>query len=610
MNTEERNPIPDFNVNDTSNQEALTEYIIQTKSRNMSVQREDVKEFIRRFSQQNFSYADHLFISHFPKELYQQFEAMSNGRSELQRFVENLDFIIEIFCFIFRNNNVLKYAKAHNFIVFFLSCIKNCTTSNQFVIENILDSINFCILYEKNRLFFIHENGMYHLYSFFQRPRLDLALRFLKKCKQVYIWHREKIASLSPMKLTVSVYRILSDHSETRCDETGKLLLLVLKMISQLRFLDDIQFSLHQLIKLTINMLYIYKRDRNDDILSFGISKIWSGIINSPKNTFQFFRKDKFECLGSVFAIDLSRKFRTAVGRYRKFEVTKKIRQKLIIINLTLVYVNKIGKNPSVRFRRAFKELHRGFKEYLQIHALEDQTIEDQTIEDQTIEDQFILLQYYIKSHFSLNVKISPPEERVVYRYLERFASWPLLKLHALFLDCQLFHVSLFNVTSLQSNFSDYSEKIKGLIHGLILALTDETYISKLQNEQKLFLYEDVKSVHLSKINSKCIKQVFISVLNEFGYHTYSQPIRNYPNSEFHIYKHVFARIILSFYHSNYLDQKAADCYLRLIEDPSTISSQISLNSDIFENWYNYAAATNAIYLNNLSFPMLLRLFV
>ncbi|KII73826.1 hypothetical protein RF11_08197 [Thelohanellus kitauei] len=385
----------------------------------------------------------------------------------------------------------------------------------------------------------------------------------------------------------------MNDYASSRSEDIAKHLLLVLKMINHLRLLDDIQFYFNQFIKITIHMLYRHRPENYDPLLSLGISKIWSGILNSPRNTFQMFRSDKCECLGAVFAIDLSQKLRTAVNTFHKFEVTKTIKQKLIIINLTLVLVDEINQSPNVCFRQEFQELHRSFKEYLELHALEDQTVEN----------QFILLQYYIMSHFSLNIQISSREENVVYRYLDRFASYPLL-------NCQLLHVSFSNVNSLELNFSDYSEKIKGLIHGLIWALTDETFISSLQNEQKLFFYEDVKSGYFSKINNKCIKQVFASGLSKFNKEPYRKKIRSYPNSEFHIYKHVFAKIVLSFHHTNYLDQEAADFYLRLIEDTSTISPEISLDSDMSDNSLNYGAASNAIYLNNLSFPMLLKLYV
>ncbi|KII74827.1 hypothetical protein RF11_00331 [Thelohanellus kitauei] len=158
-----------------------------------------------------------------------------------------------------------------------------------------------------------------------------------------------------------------------------------------------------------------YKTYSYDPMFFINVSKIWSAFLNGSRNTFQIDTLYKLECLGAVFSIDISSKLRKVSDGSRNFVMTKNTKQKLYIIHLTLVLVYKIINQTGIFFERVFKELHRSLKQYF----------ERTLIDDQTIENQFILLQIYLKSHLSLNIQIGPREEEVVYRLIERLATYP-----------------------------------------------------------------------------------------------------------------------------------------------------------------------------------------
>ncbi|KII73833.1 hypothetical protein RF11_08204 [Thelohanellus kitauei] len=561
------------------NRQAIYSYINKAKSGDMSLQMEAVTEFISRFSSQDYPDADRIFIKNFPMQLYEEFQGMCESDRYDDRFQMKLILIVDVFKFIYRSSNLLKDCKAHLFLVIFLKFIKNITTNHSFSLDPILKSIKICTMYEPNKIFFIHENAMFYFHYFFKMQSLVDKREFWEICENIYMWNPEKISSWSRIKLTESIYRIMRKTSETRNVEYAKILFIILKMITHLRLLDDIEFYVNELIKITTSVLSRYRSFNYDQLFLLHASKIWSGIINGPRNTFLIDTLDKLNCLGAVFAIDLSCKLRNVLKGLGPFQVTKNIKQKLYIIYITLAPITKVDDLSSLSFQSAFKGLHILFRMYFEKCSF-----------DHTIENQFILLQYFIKSHVSLKIPIEPDNEHVFYQ------------LHTSFLASQLLYTRIIKSTVDESNHPDYLDMIK--------SLSDDNYINKLRREQQIVLYEDVKNGQLSKLNNICINQVFSKCLVSLMDASSRPKFADNRNSEYKIYRHLLARVVVSFYDSNYLDQMTADYFMRLCEDNSRISSQSLVYSDKFANDFTYKAATHTIFLKKVTFPTLLRWFM
>ncbi|KII61038.1 hypothetical protein RF11_02283 [Thelohanellus kitauei] len=105
----------------------------------------------------------------------------------------------------------------------------------------------------------------------------------------------------------------------------------------------------------------------------------------------------------------------------------------------------------------------------------------------------------------------------------------------------------------------------------------------KLENEQKLFMYEDLKSHYLSIIKDDFMKNMFDrcgSYLRNGLHNQY--PENNYENDEYKRYKRVLAAIIGSFNDRNYLDRNTSNYYMRWLDEYSSSSSQMTSDIDDF----------------------------
>ncbi|KII72363.1 hypothetical protein RF11_04919 [Thelohanellus kitauei] len=103
-------------------------------------------------------------------------------------------------------------------------------------------------------------------------------------------------------------------------------------------------------------------------------------------------------------------------------------------------------------------------------------------------------------------------------------------------------------------------------MRGLILAVSDKTYINKIKSEQKLIFYEDLKDNHLSNINENFFK----GIIERCSFHdsdVFDFDSTEEYGKEYKMYKHVLAKILYSFNRMNYLDRRVAYDYIELCEN-------------------------------------------
>ncbi|KII73127.1 hypothetical protein RF11_00309 [Thelohanellus kitauei] len=126
---------------------------------------------------------------------------------------------------------------------------------------------------------------------------------------------------------------------------------------------------------------------------------------------------------------------------------------------------------------------------------------------------------------------------------------------------------------------------IKRFIQNLITALSDDIYINKLRNEQKLFMYEDLKIHYLSIFNDNFVKGVFARCESHLRNGYLNQlPVNISENNEYKKYKQVLAAIVCSFNDSICLNKNSSDYYRRRCDEYSSSLSHIPSDPDNLES--------------------------
>ncbi|KII67461.1 hypothetical protein RF11_07453 [Thelohanellus kitauei] len=140
-------------------------------------------------------------------------------------------------------------------------------------------------------------------------------------------------------------------------------------------------------------------------------------------------------------------------------------------------------------------------------------------------------------------------------------------KIHSSFLTSNL----LFNVienTTLNESFPRLcTAHLEICLHRLILAITDMEYIKKLQHNQKLFLYENLKRIYLGIINQDFINNVFSTCEYQFLKEMKYKYLDFVGISEFETYKYVMEMTLVSFNESNYLEIRKANYLMSICSD-------------------------------------------
>ncbi|KII61925.1 hypothetical protein RF11_07533 [Thelohanellus kitauei] len=384
----------------------------------------------------------------------------------------------------------------------------------------------------------------------------------------------------------------------------ARLLFMVFKMICHLRFLDEIRFDSNMLYDITETTLLRHVNETQDSLLICKISKIWSEIFNSQWNIFEIDNVDKLIVFAAIFAIEISNYFEKVGESSDEINMTRNKKQKLYIIYFTLVYFQTLQIEEYTGLGAILTNLHSSLKNYM----------EKVTINKLTIENQILILEYYFKNFATLNIRISEQDEILFERLLTNLSKIPRYKLHISFIaSLILLDISDLSVEN-QAQYAYRFGRIKSFMRDLIMALSDEEYINKLQNEKKLFLYEDLKDNYLWIISP----DLFQGVLEKCGIHLFyvneNMIPENIENEEYIIIKQIMTRIVRSFNKSMFFDKNTSESYLKMFDDSANISPPSTSYCHTYENLLDQVDSTEnygrRYLLNVMTFRELLRLFI
>ncbi|KII63526.1 hypothetical protein RF11_08056 [Thelohanellus kitauei] len=149
---------------------------------------------------------------------------------------------------------------------------------------------------------------------------------------------------------------------------------------------------------------------------------------------------------------------------------------------------------------------------------------------------------------------------------------------------------------------------IKKFLQDLIVGLSDETYIQKLQNTRQPFMYENLMRSHLSMISDDLIDSVFSGlwsdIINNVEYFVPEDSVVD----EFEIYRRAMTKIVLSFNELTYFSKNLANyCYMSLCTEISPQNSN-HMHDSVSIKGSNTTSQTN-IY-GKPTFTSLLRYFI
>ncbi|KII71296.1 hypothetical protein RF11_12090 [Thelohanellus kitauei] len=214
----------------------------------------------------------------------------------------------------------------------FLNFIKIRDSGFELDPKILIGSIKNCITSVENKILFINENGMFNLYYFFIDQIKTLGEWFWKILYDIYGLTNENRSSICPVKLTKNVSEIMSKFSTSE-EDCRKLLIIVFRMMYRLKLLDVIEFDVSTFYDVTV---YIFSRLVETMPNSFYIihlSKIWTGILQRPNNTFFIDTIGKLVYLSAIFSIDLSKKIMDNLPRTAilKFSINQYIRSPQIL---------------------------------------------------------------------------------------------------------------------------------------------------------------------------------------------------------------------------------------------------------------------------------------
>ncbi|KII63117.1 hypothetical protein RF11_01867 [Thelohanellus kitauei] len=143
-----------------ANQRARDDYFWDTLRPDLSLQIKAVKAMMSQFSDQSDFEGDNLFIERFPEDLLEEFNNMSKGEKNINRYRKKKILLFDIFTFIFRNTNVLRDPKTRKFILIFLNFIKTREYIRRYNPTSLIGSVMICVSHEPNKILFINENEL------------------------------------------------------------------------------------------------------------------------------------------------------------------------------------------------------------------------------------------------------------------------------------------------------------------------------------------------------------------------------------------------------------------------------------------------------------------
>ncbi|KII74508.1 hypothetical protein RF11_10584 [Thelohanellus kitauei] len=541
------------------NTAAIYAYIANTRIPDINIQMEAIKKMILFFSKKTFLDADRTFIEYFPNGVYEEFKRMSRGETNGDRYRQKKNLFFDVLTFIFRNGHLIHDTNAESFLYLFLEFIK---IGNERVYDprKLLKSIKNCMKYESKRIIFINENGMFNFYFYFHHVMAKSENIFWRIFKSIYKLDIIRRSSLIPVELARNVSQIMSKYSTTCDDKCLRILIGVLLMLCRLKLLKGIEMEVTQFYTITHSL---YKKNGprpNYDTYLNDLTKIWIEILKGLTYTLEINNIDQLMIFATIFATHLSNKLKIISQSGRRFEVTNRIKQRLYIIYLALAAYPIIEKNKKRLVCVVLKKLHFSLQDYIQ----------KSSIEYFTIETQFLILQYYIKSHLSLSIELSVNDESVFKVFLEKIILYPSLKLHYSFIDSQIL-VNFINKSCSEETFRcNFIIRIEKFMRQLISALSDDLYINKVKEEQKLVFYEDLNINYLSMIDENLIKNVFSMCKSRtLDVYKFIACDNIQELTDYRTYRKLISLLVLSFRQSNYLCQGTAKYLLKFLDDDS-----------------------------------------
>ncbi|KII65184.1 hypothetical protein RF11_09573 [Thelohanellus kitauei] len=558
------------NVDIDARKQAFDDYVNQIIIVDLEIQKEAVRNLIQRFKDEHDSEVGHILIDNFPLELLGEMEFMGLMGTLMEGFQDIELYFFDVFNFICQDRNLISQSKIRPFIELFTQFIKHRDTKSGYDPETLLKSLIMCISHEQNKIILIHENAMFNFYYHFRLPMINLEPKFWILCQSLYDIKPSNIGFLSRLKLTDSLSQIMTRLSISKGENGAMVLFNVLRMIHRNRLLEDIKFDIDQLFDITKAIFYRHSTKLYHPPYMKYVSKIWTNLFNIYNNSFEINSFEQLIVFAGIFSIDLSSKLREVAKGSDCFELNKNKRTRLYIIHLALVVYRMIRYLPERGLHGLLIRLHWSFKKYFK----------NVSIDNFPIETQFLILQYYIKSLITLNLKIVKPDIRLITNIFQRLQTYPQFKLHSIFIYSHL----LFRISDhskfIKSYFPSGLEKPKKVLTDLITALTDETYIDKLKKEQSLLLYEDVKTNHLSMICEGFLGDLFVACETDmfYGCNNHTPIVIDY--EEYKMFKQVLILIIRAFNESNHLVKTMTDYYMTVFDAYSKYFSPTSSDRD------------------------------
>ncbi|KII68067.1 hypothetical protein RF11_04235 [Thelohanellus kitauei] len=498
---------------------AANMYIRNSKSPNLSTQMETVKKFISLDWTQDNLNVRQIFIRSFPGYLHEEFREMSKGRNNPEFHQEIRILFFETFKFIFRNKSLLNDGMSQSFVVFFLDLIKTVDPDLIFDPKALINSIEICVSYEPNKALFINENGVWNMYNYFKVKENDLFVEFFRICQEVYDPDDGIISSLSMVKISDHVNRMMSKSNIREDRDCGLHITMVFMMFERLKLFYELDLDLRQLYVITEFMLMGYIDGKRPPFCLSHLSHIWTLIFRGSRNRLRINNTKKLIVFAGIHSIALFRKLKFHMRKSQKFTLTENTKQILYTLYLMLIALPYIDRNKNKWLIDLLKDLHGLFQTYFEKYS----------IEHLGIDGQFHILQYYIKSYVTLCIVMSLHDRQAFQEFFDKLRNTPSLKLHLCFLQSLLWCNISFLFCSTLSHINKKLEDVFNLLVDTIKELMRPAISNKLQADKALFFYEDVKSEHLSMMESywmttvfsKCIKRSTkeFSIISPEGLH-------------------------------------------------------------------------------------------
>ncbi|KII70868.1 hypothetical protein RF11_14598 [Thelohanellus kitauei] len=406
------------------NQLLIRVFYLQGRLGGLPVQMEAVRRLISYFSNENNLEVDKLLIEQFPEGLSSEFNALCDGETNVIDHETLKRLFLDVFTFVFRNENMVMEPKARSFIELFLKFIKTSHTIQVSNLDALIDSIIICVSYVPNKILFINNNAIFNFYYCFRNQDYHLSQKFLTMVENVYTLEPLHSSSLCHIHLTERVNGMMNKFLNTKVQDWANMLLIVLRMVHHLRLLMEIDIDINKFYDTTVLSYLRCVSLSQYSMLMCDLSKIWSIILNSPRNTLKIDTIDKLTNFTAIFSIDVSSRLFKVRNGHGTFKVTKNTKQKIYIIYLTLVIFPLINQSVQTWTQHTLiqilTDLHDLFKSYLEQHSID-------LIENLPVPDQFLLYQYYIKSSVTLNVQNDPVSQGIIQNYFERLSTNPSL---------------------------------------------------------------------------------------------------------------------------------------------------------------------------------------